>query len=330
MLILITGGAGFIGSHLSERLLENNNSVIVVDNLYTGSEDNIKHLYDNENFKFVRKDICDLSNQYYNDYIFPLFEKHVERIYHLASPASPTQYMKDPLYTLDTNYIGTRNVLSLAEYIKMNHINIRVLFASTSEVYGDPTEHPQTEKYFGNVNCFGPRACYDEGKRIGETLCYEYIKNRNLNVKIARIFNTYGERMQIDDGRVVSNFINAALNGKDITVHGDGEQTRSFQYIEDLINGLSCLMESNVNEPVNFGNPDERTIKSFAILIKQFVRSKSNIVYNNDINIMNIMKDNPKRRKPDISLAFDLFEWKPRFTTFYGLSRTIEYFRNLL
>lgn len=305
--ILITGGAGFVGSHLCERLLNENNKIICVDNLYTGQYKNIKHLTNNPNFKFINHDI-----------IQPLdIQEKIDEIYNLACPASPPHYQKDPLFTLDTCFYGMSNMLKLA--LKNN---AKILQASTSEIYGDPLQHPQSEDYWGNVNTVGIRSCYDEGKRISETLCYNYIKEKNLDAKVIRIFNTYGPKMRKDDGRVITNFINQALEGKDITVYGKGDQTRSFQYVDDLIEGMIRVMQAeNFHGPINLGNPDEFTIKELADIVVDEIKSDAKIVY------CELPKDDPTRRRPDISLAKSKLGWEPKIKLLEGLKKTIAYFK---
>jgi len=307
--ILITGGAGFIGSHLSKRLLNENNKVICVDNLFTGNMNNISDLIDNPNFQFIDHDITK-----------PLYLEDIDQIYNLACPASPINYQKNPIKTVKTCTIGVINILGLAKKNKA-----KILQASTSEVYGDPEIHPQKEDYNGNVNPIGFRSCYDEGKRCSETLFMDYYREHNLKIKIVRIFNTYGSNMSVDDGRVVSNFINQALNDLDLTINGDGSQTRSFQYIDDLINGMISMMESDDNfiGPINLGNPNETSIKNLASKIIDLTESKSKIVYKN------LPIDDPKRRKPDISLANEKLKWNPVFALENGLEMTIEYFKNI-
>lgn len=309
--VLVTGGAGFVGSHLVDRLLEEGHRITVLDNLSTGSAKNLQHLNENTNLTFIRHDVRipftrSLSN-----------EEKYDRIYHLACPASPKHYQADPKGTLKTCFFGTLNCLTFA-----SQRGARVLFASTSEVYGDPLEHPQSEYYNGNVPTIGPRACYDEGKRVAETLCSTY--SDQLDIRIARIFNTYGPRMSKDDGRVVTEFIGAALEGKPLNIFGNGEQTRSFQYIDDLINGLTSLMELSHNEKnpqvVNLGNPEEYTVKQVAGLILSLTSSKSEIEH-----VASAQHD-PQRRRPDISLAKKLFGWHPKINFTEGLKRTIESF----
>ena len=305
---LITGGAGFIGTNLCKRLLKEGHKVICVDNLYTGQMRNIEPLMSNPNFKFINQNIIE-----------PLkIEEKIDEIYNLACPASPPHYQKDPLFTINTCYIGMTNMLELA---KKN--NCKILQASTSEVYGDPLEHPQKETYWGHVNCFGIRSCYDEGKRSAETLCYNYIKQFGVDVKIIRIFNTYGPSMDKNDGRVVTNFINQALYDEDITIYGDGSQTRSFQYIDDLIEAMTRVMktDNSFHGPINLGNPNEFTIKELAEILLEIVKdSKSKIVY------VELPKDDPCKRKPDISLAKKTLDWEPKIQLKEGLKRTIDYF----
>lgn len=305
--ILVTGGGGFLGSHLCERLLGQGNDVICVDNFFTGNKDNIRHLLSRPNFELIRHDIT-----------FPLYLE-VDAIYNLACPASPIHYQHDPIQTTKTSVLGSINMLGLAK-----RLNIPILQASTSEVYGDPKEHPQKESYWGNVNPIGPRSCYDEGKRAAETLFYDYRQQLGLDSKIVRIFNTYGPRMSANDGRVVSNFIVQALLNKDITIYGNGSQTRSFCYVDDLINGIIKMMETPKDffGPVNLGNPDEFTIKQLAELVIELTGSKSKLVYKK------LPKDDPLQRKPDISIAKDVLNWKPKIKLEEGLKSTIEYFRN--
>jgi len=306
--ILVTGGAGFIGSHLCKFLLEKDNfEVICLDNFFTGKRENIRDLIKNPRFKVVPHDI-----------IIPLKVSligSVDQIYNLACPASPIHYQRDPIKTIKANTQGVINVL---EYAKLN--GARILQASTSEIYGDPLEHPQNEKYRGNVNTIGPRACYDEGKRVAETLFTDYFRRYGLQIRIARIFNTYGPKMDKNDGRVVSNFIMQALKGDPITIYGDGKQTRSFCYIDDLIQGLYLLMNSDYSFPVNLGNPQEITILELAKKILSLTNSKSKISYKP------LPEDDPVRRKPDISLAKKLLNWEPKTPLEEGLSKTINYF----
>lgn len=307
--VLVTGGAGFLGSHLCERLLEEGHEVICVDNFYTGTKQNIVHLMNNPFFEILRHDIC-----------FPLYVE-VDEIYNLACPASPIHYQFDPVQTTKTSVHGSINMLGLAKRLK-----IKILQASTSEVYGDPEIHPQPESYWGNVNPIGLRACYDEGKRCAETLFFDYHRQHKLKIKVARIFNTYGPRMHINDGRVVSNFIVQALTNRDITIYGDGTQTRSFCYVDDMIEGLIKLMNSpdNFTGPVNLGNPREITILELAEKIIELTNSSSKIIFEP------LPPDDPVRRRPDISLAEKKLNWSPRTSLEDGLKRTIEYFDNLL
>jgi len=307
--ILVTGGAGFIGSHLCEKLIEDGNEVLCVDNFFTGTRQNIVNLLDHKYFEVLRHDIC-----------FPLYLE-VDEIYNLACPASPIHYQFDPVQTTKVNVSGSINMLGLAKRIKC-----KILQASTSEVYGDPLQHPQKEDYWGNVNPIGPRSCYDEGKRCAETLFFDYYRQHNLDIKVIRIFNTYGPRMHPSDGRVVSNFIVQALKGEDITLYGDGNQTRSFCYVDDLIDGMIKMMNSSkgFTGPVNIGNPNEKTILELAELIIDMTGSKSKII-NKDLP-----KDDPIRRQPDISLAGKELKWKPRIELEDGLKETIKYFKNIL
>jgi len=307
--ILITGGAGFIGSHLCERLLNEGNEVICVDNFFTGSKQNIIHLLDNPYFEIVRHDIT-----------FPLYIE-VDEIYNLACPASPIYYSFDPVQTTKTSVMGAINMLGLAKRLK-----IKVLQASTSEVYGDPEVHPQPESYRGNVNPIGPRACYDEGKRCAETLFFDYYRQLKIKIKVIRIFNTYGPKMQPDDGRVISNFIVQALKNKDITVYGDGRQTRSFCYVDDLVEGIVKMMGSREDfvGPVNLGNPNEFTILELAKKIIKLTDSKSKIIYKP------LPEDDPKQRQPDIELANKELKWEPQIQVEEGLKKTIKHFEGLL
>jgi len=308
--ILITGGAGFIGSHLCERLLKEGNEVICLDNFFTGNKSNIIHLLNNHFFEIVRHDI-----------ITPYFIE-VDEIYNLACPASPVHYQYNPIKTIKTSIMGSINVLGLAKRIKA-----KVLQASTSEVYGDPKIHPQNESYWGNVNPIGRRSCYDEGKRCAETLFIDYKLQNNVKIKIARIFNTYGPHMHPRDGRVVSNFIVQALQNKDITIFGDGSQTRSFQYIEDLIEGLIRFMNTSddVTGPMNLGNPIEFRVLELAEMVIKLTKSKSKITFNP------LPEDDPVRRLPDISLAKKLLNnWEPKVQLEEGIIRTIEYFKKIL
>ncbi|MEK6672590.1 MAG: UDP-glucuronic acid decarboxylase family protein [Nitrospirota bacterium] len=304
--VLVTGGAGFLGSHLCERLLNEGDEVLCVDNFYTGRRSNIAHLMDNRFFEILRHDIC-----------FPLYVE-ADEIYNLACPASPVHYQFDPVQTTKTSVHGAINMLGLAKRLK-----IKILQASTSEVYGDPSVHPQTEAYWGNVNPIGFRSCYDEGKRCAETLFFDYHRQHKLNIKVARIFNTYGPRMHPNDGRVVSNFIMQALKGQDITIYGDGSQTRSFCYVDDMVEGLVRLMQSpdGFTGPLNLGNPAEFSILELANLIIKFTGSKSRIAFKP------LPPDDPQQRQPDISLAKTSLNWEPSVPLEDGLKKTIVYFK---
>ena len=306
--VLVTGGAGFLGSFLCERLLQENCDVVCVDNFYTGTKRNIVHLLENPYFELVRHDIT-----------FPLYLE-VDEIYNFACPASPIHYQNDPVQTTKVNVHGSINMLGLAKRTKA-----KILQASTSEVYGDPTVHPQTEDYWGNVNCVGIRSCYDEGKRCAETLFFDYYRQHQLNIRVVRIFNNYGQRMHPHDGRVVSNFILQALNNEDITVYGDGKQTRSFCYVDDLIEGVIQMMNTpgDFTGPVNLGNPEEYSILELAEKIIALTRSKSKIVFES------LPQDDPLKRKPNIELARDKLKWEPRKQLEAGLEETINYFRTL-
>jgi UDP-glucuronate decarboxylase len=308
MRILVTGGAGFLGSHLCERLLAEGHEVICLDNLFTGKKKNVQHLVEKAGFELIRHDVTN-----------PILLE-VDRIYHLACPASPIHYQYNPVKTIKTNVMGTINMLGIAKRVRA-----RILFSSTSEVYGDPAVHPQKEDYWGNVNPIGIRSCYDEGKRAAETLMMDYHRQNAVDVKIIRIFNTYGPRMLANDGRVVSNFIVQALQGEDITVYGKGSQTRSFCYVDDLIDGMVKMMNSeNFTGPVNIGNPEEYTILDLAKKIIAMIGSKSQIVY------MPLPSDDPTQRMPDITLAGKKLGWKPTIPVEEGLKRTIEYFKKEL
>ena len=303
---LVTGGAGFIGSHLCERLIARGENVICLDNFFTGSKDNVRHLLSNANFELLRHNIWQ-----------PVFPE-VDRIYNLACPASPVHYQRDPVATVKTSVLGATNMLGLAK-----RTGARVLQASTSEVYGDPQVHPQTEDYLGNVNPIGPRACYDEGKRCAETLFFDYHRMNGVDIRVARIF-TYGPRMHPNDGRVVSNFIVRALRGDDLTVFGDGGQTRSFCYVDDLVEGLIRLMDGDFIGPVNLGNPDEITVAELAETVLRLTGSGARIVRGP------MPPDDPRRRQPDITLAGDRLDWRPTVALEDGLARTIDYFRELI
>ena len=307
--VLVTGGAGFLGSHLCDRLLDDGNDVICVDNLFTGSKDNIRHLLGNPYFEFIRHDVTR-----------PIYVE-CDQIYNLACPASPKWYQKDPIYTFQTSVYGAMNCLGLAK-----RTGARVLQASTSEIYGDPTVHPQPEGYWGNVNTIGIRSCYDEGKRAAETLFFDYHRMNNVDIKVMRIFNTYGPRMDIGDGRVVSNFIVQALKGADITIYGGGTQTRSFCYVDDLIEGMVRLMNSKdgFTGPVNIGNPDEFTIKDLAEIIIELTGTRSKIIYEP------LPSDDPTQRKPLIDLAKKELSWEPQIQLREGLERTIAYFEKII
>lgn len=307
--VLVTGGAGFLGSHLCDRLLQDGNDVICVDNLYTGSKDNIRHLMSNPYFEFIRHDVTE-----------PLYVE-VDQIYNLACPASPVHYQANPVKTTKTSVYGALNMLGLAKRVKA-----RILQASTSEVYGDPQIHPQPESYRGSVNPIGIRSCYDEGKRVAETLFFDYHRMHNIEIKVMRIFNTYGPRMNKADGRVVSNFIVQALNNQDITIYGDGSQTRSFCYVDDLIEGMVRLMNSPsaFTGPVNIGNPGEFTIKELAEMVIRLTNSKSKLIY------QDLPSDDPLQRKPVIDLAKENLDWEPHIPLEEGLKKTIEYFQRIL
>lgn len=307
--VLVTGGAGFLGSHLCERLVDAGADVLCVDNFYTGSKQNISHLFSHPRFELMRHDVT-----------FPLYVE-VDEIYNLACPASPVHYQHDPVQTTKTSVIGAINMLGLAK-----RVGAKILQASTSEIYGDPTVHPQPESYWGNVNPIGIRSCYDEGKRCAETLFYDYQRQNNVNIRVMRIFNTYGPNMHPRDGRVVSNFIVQALLGKDITIYGDGLQTRSFCYRDDLIEGMIALMDApdSVNIPVNVGNPKEFTMRELADLVLEITGSKSKLVFEP------LPQDDPMQRQPDIERAKKFLDWQPKVELKEGLQKTIKYFENIL
>lgn len=307
--VLVTGGAGFIGSHLCERLVKEGNDVLCLDNFFTGQKKNIEHLLGNKNFEMIRHDVTQ-----------PILLE-VDQIYNLACPASPVHYQYNPVKTIKTSVMGALNMLGLAKRVKA-----RILQASTSEIYGDPAEHPQKETYWGNINPIGIRSCYDEGKRCAETLFFDYHRNNNVDIRVIRIFNTYGPNMRPDDGRVVSNFIMQALKNQNITIYGSGNQTRSFQYVDDLVEGMIKMMnnESGFTGPVNIGNPGEFTIKELAEKVLQMIpESKSKLIYKD------LPADDPKQRQPDISLAKEKLNWEPKVKLEEGLVKTIEYFRNV-
>jgi len=305
---LVTGGSGFLGSFLCERLLNDDYEVLCLDNFYTGTKQNVVHLLKNPNFELIRHDVT-----------FPFYVE-VDEIFNLACPASPIHYQNDPVQTTKTSVHGAINMLGLAKRLK-----IKILQASTSEVYGDPTVHPQTESYWGNVNCNGPRSCYDEGKRCAETLFFDYFRQHALKIKVVRIFNTYGPRMHPNDGRVISNLIIQALKNENITIYGNGNQTRSFCYVDDLIKGFIQMMKSSDDfiGPVNMGNPNEITIIELSNLIIEMIGSKSKIIF------LPLPEDDPLQRKPDISLAKEKLNWEPNVTLESGLEKTINYFKNL-
>ncbi|CCI27144.1 UDP-glucuronic acid decarboxylase family protein [Microcystis aeruginosa] len=307
MRILVTGGAGFIGSHLIDRLMEQGHEVICLDNFYTGVRRNIVKWLGNPYFELIRHDITE-----------PI-RLEVDQIYHLACPASPIHYQYNPVKTIKTNVLGTMYMLGLAKRVKA-----RFLLASTSEVYGDPDVHPQTEEYRGNVNCIGPRSCYDEGKRVAETLAFEYYREHKVDIRVARIFNTYGPRMLENDGRVVSNFVVQALRGEPLTVYGQGSQTRSFCYVSDLVEGLMRLMNGDFIGPVNLGNPDEYTILELAQVIQGMINPEAELVYKP------LPEDDPKQRQPDITRAKTYLDWSPTIPLSQGLKMTIEDFRSRL
>jgi len=306
--ILITGCCGFIGSHLNDYFIQKSFKVIGIDNLLTGNLDNIKHLNENKNFRFIKHDICEPID---------LNEK-VDYILHFASTASPADYLRYPIKTLKIGSLGTENILKIG--LKKKSV---VLVASTSEIYGDPLEHPQNEKYFGNVNPVGPRGVYDEAKRYLEAITTAYKNKNGLKIRIVRIFNTYGPRMRINDGRAIPNFVNQALNNEDFTIYGDGNQTRSFSYIDDTVKGIVKLLETDYQSPVNIGNPNEYTINELAHIIKKLIPSKGNVVYKE------LPENDPKVRKPDIDLAKKVLNWKPTVTLEKGLIKTINYYKNI-
>jgi len=305
--ILVTGGAGFVGSHLVDKLMQQGHEVIVMDNFFTGQRKNIDHWMHHPRFSLIVHDVTE-----------PIMLE-VDEIYHLACPASPPHYQYNPVKTIKTSTMGTINMLGLAKRVKA-----KILLTSTSEIYGDPQVHPQPESYWGNVNTIGPRACYDEGKRVAETMMYSYKNQNGVDVRVARIFNTFGPRMHPNDGRVVSNFIIQSLQDKPLTIYGEGQQTRSFQYVSDLVNGLNALMNGNYDMPVNLGNPDEYTVKNFAEHIKEMTGSKSEITF------LKATKDDPTQRKPDISTAKRELDWEPVVQVKEGLQKTIAYFSRVL
>ena len=307
--IIVTGGAGFIGSNLCDRLINEGHEILCVDNFFSGRKENVTHLLDNPNFEHIRHDVT-----------FPLYLE-ADLIFHLACPASPVHYAHDPVQTVKTNVHGAINMLGLAK-----RLGVPIFQASTSEVYGDPEIHPQNEQYWGNVNPIGPRACYDEGKRCAETLFFDYHRQHGIEIKVARIFNTFGPKMRIDDGRVVSNFIVQALHNEDITIYGDGTQSRSFCYIDDMVEGIIKFVSLNndFTGPLNLGDPDEYTIQGLAEVILELTNSKSKLVY------QDLPSDDPKRRRPDITLAKKKLFWEPKTTLEKGIGKTIEYFSHLI
>uniref|UniRef100_A0A061R1B6 UDP-glucuronate decarboxylase n=2 Tax=Tetraselmis sp. GSL018 TaxID=582737 RepID=A0A061R1B6_9CHLO len=306
--VLVTGGAGFVGSHLCDYLVKRGDHVICLDNLFTGTKDNIATLLDKPNFEFIRHDVTD-----------PI-KLEIDQIYHLACPASPIHYKYNPIKTTKTSFVGTLNMLGLAK-----RTGARFLLSSTSEVYGDPLEHPQPESYWGNVNPIGERACYDEGKRVAETLAFDYWRSNGVEIRVVRIFNTYGPRMALDDGRVVSNFVSQALLGQNLTIYGDGKQTRSFQFISDLISGMVKMMDNNeVVGPINLGNPGEFTMLELAKLVQEIVNPKADIVF------MENTSDDPNRRQPDITKAKTLLGWEPVVPLREGLAMMVDDFRTRL
>lgn len=311
MRVLITGGAGFLGSHLSDRFLSEGHQVVAMDNLITGSTNNINHLAGNRSFQFIHQDVT--------NYIY--LAGHIDAVLHFASPASPIDYLRFPIQTLKVGALGTHNALGVA-LAK----GAKFLLASTSEIYGDPLEHPQREEYVGNVDAIGPRGVYDEAKRFAEALTMAYHRTHNVDTRIVRIFNTYGPRMRLEDGRVVPNFIAQALRGEPLTVYGDGSQTRSFQYVSDLIDGIYRLLMSDYNQPVNIGNPHEMTILQFAELVNELTGNKAGITYKAQERI----KGDPQTRQPDITRARTILNWEPRVDLRDGLQKTIEHFRQVL
>ncbi|KAK9463906.1 uncharacterized protein V1516DRAFT_78706 [Lipomyces oligophaga] len=307
--ILVTGGAGFVGSHLIDRLMLLGHNVICIDNFFTGSKANVSHWIGHPNFELIRHDVVD-----------PILVE-VDQIYHLACPASPVHYQSNPVKTLKTGFFGSYNMLGLAKRVKA-----RILLASTSEIYGDPEEHPQRESYWGHVNCTGPRACYDEGKRVAETLAYSYQRQEGVDIRIARIFNTFGPRMNWNDGRVVSNFILQALKSEDLTIYGDGQSTRSFQYVHDLVDGLLKLMNSDFSDPVNIGTQQEYTIEQFAEMVIELVKEEAGACNSSIINL-EALEDDPQMRKPDITRAKQILDWEPKWNVADGLRETVKYFK---
>lgn len=307
--IIVTGGAGFLGSHLCNKLVNENNDVFCIDNFYTGRKCNISHLLLRDNFHLINADISRQIN----------FFTDVDEIYNLACPASPPHYQKDPVHTIETNVNGTLQMLKQAR-----EAGAKILQASTSEVYGDPDCHPQSEEYWGNVNPLGIRSCYDEGKRVAETLCSDFLRQYNVDTKIVRIFNTYGPNMAINDGRVISNFIIQALKGEPLTMYGDGSQSRAFQYVDDLIDGITKMMQSSCHGPINIGNPNEFTMLELAEIIIELINSNSKIIYSN------LPKDDPKRRRPNITKAKIELNWEPKVGLKDGLKKTINYFQNII
>ncbi len=304
---LVTGGSGFLGSHLSKKLLERGEEVICIDNFFTGTKKNLESLLDNPYFEIIRHDVTE-----------PI-KIEVDKIWHLACPASPIHYQFNPIKTTKTSFLGTYNMLGLAK-----RVGAKLLLASTSEVYGDPEVHPQTESYKGSVNTIGIRSCYDEGKRIAETLCSDYQRVHGVDIRIMRIFNTYGPNMRFDDGRVVSNFIIQALKNENITLYGEGEQTRSFCYVDDLIEGMILLMESNYQKPMNIGNPNEFSIKQLAYLVRDLINPNLEFEYKA------LPQDDPKQRKPSIILAKEILNWEPKIELEEGLLKTIDWFKSNL